>query len=302
MQGVRPAPLSLLFLFTLGSPGCGSQEAGGQVVAGLTTDMAVGFDLDRVDITAAVNGRVTREEPFLYGKGTLSLPAEIPFPSAQGGASVELTAKAFRKGEETPFVIQRAKTQSAAGQTLLLPLALEQACADIACPEGLACAHGQCANPFINSSNLSEFDLDWLVSAPDACKSPASGAPVMEIGQGAHAFATLQDGEAVTIEPGSQGGHHVWLALRLSGIRQMGSVLRIVGTFPDLAFELLPFQAQITLRKAGLGLCEVYGVRFQVDRGITADAIAGQPLDMAVSLEDPNGTAVSGNKRVVIAP
>ncbi len=85
-------------------------------------------------------------------------------------------------------------------------------------------------------------------------------------------------------------GATTWpVALRVTGLRQMGSRLTVEGYFPELEFELLPFTAQVTLHKAGEGRCEIHGVRFQVDRGLPVEAVRGQALDIEISLEDPNG-------------
>ena len=122
------------------------------------------------------------------------------------------------------------------------------------------------------------------------------------LGQGESAFAPLQDSEVVPIEAGPQGGHHVWLALHVNGLRQMGSHLTVRGYFPDLAYELPPFTSRVTLRKAGEDHCEIHGVRFQVDQGISVEAVRGRALDIEVVLEDPNGDVATAMKRVAIAP
>jgi hypothetical protein len=82
----------------------------------------------------------------------------------------------------------------------------------------------------------------------------------------------------------------------------MGSILGVSGHLPALSFDIPVFKSGITLRRAAENHCEVYGVRFQVDRGISVDAVRGQKLDIEVVLEDPNGDGATATKRVVIAP
>ena len=132
--------------------------------------------------------------------------------------------------------------------------------------------------------------------------SSSSGGPAVEIGKGQSAFAPLENGEAMPIEAGPQGGHHIWLALRVTGLRQMGSGLTVNGYFPELAFELRPFTAKLTLRKAAENQCEIYGIRFQVDRGLSVETIQGRALDIDIVLEDSNGDVGTAAKQVVIAP
>lgn len=298
---VRPAPQTLPALLVLCAASCGSEDAGVHVVAGLTTDMAVGFDIHHLERTTKVDGVITRAESLSYRQGDLSLPAELLVPSTDDGAEIELSIAAFREGETSPIVTRSAATRAVSGRKLLLPVSLDEACSAAGCAPSTTCVEGACVDPFIAPSALADYDPMWIASAKDACKTPSSGDPVVVIGQGDSAFAPLQDSEVVPIEAGPQGGHHVWLALRVTGLRQMGSRLTVEGYFPDLAFELLPFSSQITLRKAG-DHCEIYGIRFQVDRGVPVETIQGQALDIDILLEDLNGDVATAMKKVVIAP
>ncbi|WP_437590656.1 hypothetical protein [Sorangium sp. So ce1000] len=301
-MSVRPTPETLLALLLLCAAGCGSEADDAFVVVGLTTDMAVGFEFDRIERTTKVDGVVTRAERLSYGGGELSLPAELVVGPAPDGAEIELSTAAFRDGEASPIVTRRVATRAAGGRRLLLPVSLDEACSAATCAASATCAAGACVDPFIAPSALADYDPRWIASASDACKTPSSGGPAVVIGQGQSAFASLEHGEVVPIEAGPQGGHHVWLALRVTGLRQMGSRLTVDGYFPDLGFELLPFTSQVTLHKAGEGLCEILGVRFQVDRGLSVEAVRGQALDIEIALEDPNGDVATAAQRVVISP
>ena len=289
-------------LLVLGLAGCGSEDSGAQVVVGLTTDMAVGFDIHHLETTVEVDGVVAHTEGLSYGKGELSLPAELLVQPAPDGAVVELSIAAFGDGDAVPVVTRRAATRASAGRTLLLPVSLDEACSGAICPDGATCAEGVCVDPFIAPSALADHDPTWIESAPDACKTPSSPDPVIEIGQGQSAVAKLSDGEEVPIEPGPQGGHHAWLALRVAGLRQMGSRLTVGGAFPDLAVEPFSTTSLVTFCKAGEGRCEIHGIRFQVDHGLPVEAVLGQTLDIEITLEDVNGDAATARKRVVIAP
>ncbi|WP_437928307.1 hypothetical protein WMF37_03450 [Sorangium sp. So ce291] len=293
---------ALLAMLVLCSAGCASEDADALVVVGLTTDMAVGFELDRVESTTKVDGVIARVESRSYGGGELSLPAELAVGPARDGAELALTVAAFRDGEASPVVTRRAATRAVGGRTLLLPVSLDEACSAASCAASATCAEGACVDPFIAPSALADHDPTWLASARDACKTPPSDLPAIVIGQGERAFAPLADGEVVPIEAGPQGGHHVWLALRVEGLRQMGSRLTVGGHFPELAFELLPFTSQVTLRRAGDAGCEIYGIRFQVDRGLSVESVRGRALDVEIALEDPDGDVATAAHRVVISP
>ncbi len=82
----------------------------------------------------------------------------------------------------------------------------------------------------------------------------------------------------------------MWLALRVNRLRQMGSRLT-VGDLPELARELPPFTSLVALRRAAKGQCEIYGVRFQVDQGLSVEAVRGRTLDIEVTLRTRTATS-----------
>lgn len=290
-----------LLWLSLWLAGCGGEDA--RVVVGLTTDMAVGFDIRRLETTTTVDGAVVDTASLSYGAGDLALPAEISVPPARGGAEVALTIEAFGADSGAPPAVTRAvETRATRGRTVLLPVSLDEACSGVTCATGATCSAGACVDPFLDPLDLLEYDPAWIEAAPDACKSPSSGAPEIVPGKGQSSFKVLEYGEVLPIEPGPQGGHHVWLALHARGLRQMGSQLTAGGSFPDLGVDLPVVRTVVTLRRAGEGLCEVHGIRLQVDHGLDIEAVKGQPLDVALSLEDPDGDVATAATRIVIAP
>ncbi|MDI1450211.1 hypothetical protein QHF85_39595 [Polyangium sp. 6x1] len=281
--------------------GCADEESNTEVVVGLTTNMAVGFDFYELERTVKVDGVVAQSERLSYGAGSLRLPAELRVPTAKDGATIELSLTAKHIGEDVPVVTREVGTRVLGGQSLLLPVSLDEACAGVSCAANTTCVKGACASPFLEPSSLAAYDPAWMQSAEDACKMASSGEPAIVVGKGQDAFAPLTEGEVVAIEQGPQGGHHVWLALRVTGLRQMGSTLKIGGVYPDLDYKLPPASSLATLRKAG-DHCELYGIRFQVDRGIEVESVRGLPLDVDLVLTDPTGDAATAKTRVVIAP
>ena len=137
------SPASLALFLALCAAGCGGEEEGGHLVVGLTTDLAVGFDIRRVEATAKVDGVVAHAESRSYSKGKLSLPTEIEVPPAPDGAEVEVSIAAFRDGETSPLVARTAATRATIGRTLLLPVSLDEACSAVACAGGATCMAGE---------------------------------------------------------------------------------------------------------------------------------------------------------------
>ena len=141
----------------------------------------------------------------------------------------------------------------------------------------------------------------WLDQADDACKVPGGGAPEVVIGEGRGAFTDLDEGQAVAVEPGPQGGHHIWLGLRTRQLRQAGSLLTVRGHLPALATDVPPVSHVVTLHPAEAGFCEIYGVRFQVDREVALDALVGEALEVEVEIEDEDGYVGIATRSVIIA-
>lgn len=270
------------------------------MVAGLSTDLAIGFDLHQIQISPQVNGSLRPSTTLKYGAAKALLPAEFPIEPVLDGDEILITAQAFQQNQPIPLITRRAKTQAVAGRTILLSLSLSETCTNIPCDTSTTCIGGQCTDPWIAPSALPDYSPTWLASAEDACKTPTSGTPQLTIGQGRDSFSPVEENQVVPIEPGSQGGHHIWIALRIRGLRQMGSILSIDGYYPALDFRLLPFRSMITLHRTGGEECEIFGVRFQIDRDIPVAQVRGQALDMDIALEDPNGDLGTAQRRVVI--
>ena len=294
---------TLLMLFALGAgglSGCAGEEEDAAVAVGLSTDLAVGFEVRRVETTATLSGEVTLTESWLYTNGELRLPKELMLPPAADGESVEVSTRAFGEDGGEALVSRSVRTTAVAGRTLLVPLSLDEACEGVACSSGLTCEAGACKNPYVAPDNLPEYDPGWTSSAKDACKSGSSAETTLTIGKGQEGYSTFADGDTLPIEAGPQGGHHAWLALRVTELRQTGSQMKIEGAYPGLGVELPAVSSMVTLRKADEGGCELYAVRFQVDYGLEVEDILGQPIEATITLTDPDGASASATRTFVI--
>jgi len=77
----------------------------------------------------------------------------------------------------------------------------------------------------------------WIVLACLAgCAPTPSGGPACEVGGGDDEFVALEDGDAVTIYAGPQGGFHVNTSARCTGLNPDAWVVRATATYPDGEF------------------------------------------------------------------
>ena len=74
------------------------------------------------------------------------------------------------------------------------------------------------------------------------------------------------DGVVAQVEAGPQGGHHIWVAVRMKGLLQSGSITSVTGHFPELDQDVGPFQVIFTFDQDEGGYCKLYGLRFQLDQ------------------------------------
>jgi len=144
-----------------------------------------------------------------------------------------------------------------------------------------------------------DIDEGALELAEDACK-PSGSSPLVILGQGRGEYRDLQENEPVAVEAGPQGGHHVWLALRTFGLRQAASVT-VRGEFPGVGVDVPPDESMVSLHLAEDGMCEIAGLRLQVDRTASLDVLVGEALDLEAEVTDETGDVGVATKRVVVA-
>jgi hypothetical protein len=97
------------------------------------------------------------------------------------------------------------------------------------------------------------------------------------------------DSAEAQVEAGPQGGHHIWIAVRMKGLLQSGSITSVTGHFPELNQDIGPFQVIFTFDQDEGGYCKLYGLRFQVDQTLIVDQVLGKTLDVQVKVTDKEG-------------
>jgi hypothetical protein len=123
------------------------------------------------------------------------------------------------------------------------------------------------------------------------------------LGTGQAGFAPLHDGDVLQMEEGVQGGHHLWLALRLRGFRQEGTTTRLSAQQLDAGPDVLPAQFAYQLDPDTDGYCRLTNLRFQLDAGgRDYHAFLGQPLQIVADVRDPTGSSGWAAASIVVAP
>jgi hypothetical protein len=299
-MGSNAAPLSLAFIAMIaGELGCVAEPAR-TLAIGLTTDYALGFEAGAVELEVVADGGAVLAAAEFRADGEV-LPALVEVRVPADVDAVVVTSRAVDRDGATILTARAQVDVAVLVEGRFLPWAVARACEAIQCGAGQTCLGGQCSRASIDGATLRITPPDWLSTAPDACRGAAPDAPSLALGLGLESYAPLVPGATVSVEPGPQGGHHVWLALRTRGLRQLGSTLTVRGTYPALGIELPPMENVVSLRRAHEeGQCEIYGVRFQVDRDVPLDAVLGATLAIEATLTDPTGPMTTGAATIAI--
>jgi hypothetical protein len=295
------------------APACGhgpDPGSTGVVVVGIVSDLRVGVDVVLVHVLMHAAGAVVTEEDLaVSGTATpLKLPGEVAFPPLPGGTPIDVTLEAFGPGgSPTPLVTRTAATTVVAGKKLILKLNLDSHCiagpgsSVPTCTAPQTCNAGVCVDDQVAASTLPAYTPGWSSVSNDPCKPPGGGAPVVIVGQGQADYLPMMDGDTAQVEAGPQGGHHIWVALRAKNLSQSGSITSITGHFPDLGLDVGPFNVIFTMEVDEGGYCKLYGLRFQLDQTANIDGLLGHPLDVTVSVTDPQSDVGTGKRSVVLS-
>jgi hypothetical protein len=303
---------SLLLALLLVVPGCGggpSPSMTGSVFIGLTSELRVPTDIQELHVVMRVNGAVVRDETrgtFMGAQQGLSFPTELPFEGLFDGDLVEVELEAFGgEGLRVLLVTRRASTEVVAGRKILLRVRLETECApkngtNLSCEAPETCVTGACRDAFINPQGLEEYYPTWAEEGLDACKPAGGGDPIVIVGRGQSDYLPMDDLEVAQVEAGPQGGHHIWVAIRMKNLRQSGSITTVSGYVPDLDLELSPFNVIFTFDPDEGGFCKLYGLRYQLDtNGVDVDTVLGHTLKVTVRVTESKGSGIGVGERMV---
>jgi hypothetical protein len=196
-------------------------------------------------------------------------------------------------------------------RALALPLAIS-----IAALAALAASStlGACSSSSATNPAKPDGGGDGAVPfVPDECKaSLAAGASAnVTVGSGQSAYLDVADGTTLYWERGPQGGHHVWVALRMIGLRKVGTIVTIdvddldvpAGGAPDAGPTNINHSRVIfDFEREEGGHCVLYGLRMQLDNAgsIALDQLVGAHVRITATLQDPDGAKATNSREVVV--
>jgi hypothetical protein len=270
-----------------------------------------GYQLTSFVIVVKVDGVVAASETLDAKAGAKPLPHEtrIVAPKDKPDALVDIEVHAVMN--EAIVVKRRATTRFVKGTTSLAYIFLEIRCNNFALLGGTGISGPTCDVPgetCIGAKCRSEelttlpvYKNDWATNPPSACGAGTSSTLV--VGQGQTTTTPLVDGDTVSVECGPQGGHHIWLGLQMKDLAQSGTVTVVSASQPG-GGKTVPSTGYPYAWSLGAGgMCELSGVRFQLDIGVVRIAdFLGKPLDVKIDAEDKAGRKATVVRHLNISP
>lgn len=281
----------------------GDGDTPGVVVVGITSDFLPGVDVGRLEAEVSIDGvEAPRKTWTLDGGEPLAFPIELPLEGLPDGARVDLRFATFESTStlEPPFLTRQAATSAVAGQKLLLRTHLEWECVpgfilggETTAPTCVApdtCIAAECDDPYVPPGSLELYSPSWAVDFADECRPLDAGPPELAIGEGIETFSALAPGGGVQMHLGSQGGYHIWLALRMKNLHRVGSTTTISAKRADTGEELCGATLPRDFSPVGDGACDLVGIQCVVTLDVMElDALIGQTVALSAKVVDITG-------------
>jgi hypothetical protein len=283
-----------------------------EIVAGVSTQIAVPEYLKTVALVVQTGGRTLFCDTYPVFDGSATLPATLGVLERTEGGAVTVQVLGFRTqdsafaddcirsipdADETDvMVVRRRRLTFVDDSILFLPLPLKESCNDTACPEDQACIGGACVPIDVDSSTLPAFKSELIFGDTNTCFDAercldAARAPVLLEDPASCSFRAQWPSGAPMPEPGELNVrlfYNTFGSEVLDLDREQSPVSEQEGfNIPDqsdpLAFRLAP------------NLC---ATNYQADKvlGVEASALCSpkralQPLCTGYKAPDPRATA-----------
>jgi hypothetical protein len=308
---LRPRLAPLLFVATALAAACGPGSQGDTaIVVGLQGEDFGGL-VQSIRVSTQIGGAQGPADTF----GAPFFPHETRV-AGTAGQELRVRVEAFSSRTPAPgepaVLTRTARAPFVGGQERLLRLRLESRCitgllGGLGGPTCTAphqtCIAGACKDDGLVAADLEPYRAGWAEDVGDACKPPGAGPAEVIVGTGQTDYLPLADDEEVKAEAGPQGGHHVYVALRMRNLRQSGSTTTISGRQPDTGVEVPSSAFIFSFDRDEGGYCKLYGLRYQFDvGGVDYTQFLGKPFELTVTVKDASGTVGTGKKRLRIAP
>lgn len=307
----------ILFLVSASAFSCSpgvDNECSEELVAGLMASQNVSARIDRYTLTATGSQGELAKLEWSSGQVSVPFPAELKFPARPDDPDIYVRLEASVRLDPPHMPGARAETirtlavvHPTCGPKGLFRMRLDEACAPvdgpyISCAEGLTCERGSCVDATVATSRIEPYKTTWAFDEPDVCRSSNGGEPAVFLGSGQTDYMPMSPEAELVAEAGPQGGHHLWLAVRMRQLNQVGTTTTITAVQPGSGLTPRPMPVVFSFQPDEGQHCKLSGLRYQLDAGgIPIESFLGKPLDVTVTLRDGAGRVATETKRVNVA-
>lgn len=317
------------FVAACSSTGTGTPDAGAPVMG--DSQLVVGVQSPELGalvgswhIVVKRDGNVVMDKRSSFAPGASTVLAESIDVTGPAGSLVEATAELLPPAGtngDAPVITRTASTRLVAGTKRLLRLRLDTRCVvlpgvngsppiGVTCAAPTTCVNGGCLPIEVGEADLEDWALDWPTAPPpDICRPAKPGPPELILGTGQTDYAPLADGQTLQLEQGPQGGHHIWMAVRMKNLRQSGSTTTVTSMVVDGPQVLEPLAVVFSFDRDEGGYCKVYGLRYQMDvSGLGPDGqsipapnyrdFLGKTVTVTAEVVDSTGARASASKTI----
>ncbi len=297
-----------LFGALLVAGACTKATVPGSFVVGIDPHIHPTVELD---VTVRVDGQVQTTRKL--ARPVAEAPIEIPVdPDGNPNAAIMVDIEGYSSyglvGSTTPVISRIARTQFVEGKSVLLPIVLDARCTDSIlegaggatlpaprCLGSTTCVDGKCAPPEIAPPELTPYSPTW--AADDVCgAAPAK----LDVSAGSGAFVALTDGAVVVPEQGAQGGYHVFLSFRASGVRRKSSTIAVSASEVGGPGQISSASWLFPLTREADGACSVGAVRWVISSTGSLVGIQGREYDATFTIDDGAGGKASLTRRITL--
>lgn len=275
----------------------------GAVVVGVTSDFVPGTDVARLTADVRAGDAWTeRREWTMGGREPLTFPLELWLADLPDGARVDVAFAAYEGLSEQaePFARRETATSVVVDSTLLLRAHLEWECVPSfhlpsgalapTCQSPDTCIAAACEDPYVAPGSLEPYSSSWAVDYADECRPAGAGEPEVLIGRGLDSFEPVEPAGPVLMEKGSQGGFHVWLALRARNLHRRGAVTTLEVSREDTGDALCHVEVPWDFAPSEGGACDLPGIQCIVSFDILGAAeLAGKAARISAKVVDLTG-------------
>ncbi|MEW5854756.1 MAG: hypothetical protein AB2A00_38625 [Myxococcota bacterium] len=138
---------------------------------------------------------------------------------------------------------------------------------------------------------------------PDDCKRSPDEATSVTVGSGAGVYMDIEDNTVMTWEKGPQGGHHIWVGVRMKGLRQSGTITELTVTDlenPAQQVILTRRRVPFTYDRDEGGYCVLKNLRVQLDEDVDIQTLQGHHVLIQVTLTDPDDSTAEAQRFVQV--